>query len=139
MTGLSHSMIAAYRQTVYRVHGSVVLDKRIGHRSAATERLMRQNRVRTAAVLTAENPGSRQQAVLVNQIRMRRLDTALMAADLRWLASSAVDLQELWPTESGRFVLGITFVDCLSLAKRFDQNAFLWIVMGRPTRLVLCR
>lgn len=139
MTCLSPGLIAAYRQTIYRVHGPANLDKWIGHRNAGTERLMRRYRVRTAAVLTAENPGSRQQAPLVNRIRMRRLDAALKAAGLKWLASSAIDLQGLWPAESGRFVLGATIADSLGLAKRFDQNAFLWIAIGRPTQLVLCR
>ena len=39
----------------------------------------------------------------------------------------------------GRFILGPSLADIASLARRFDQNAFIWIAIGRPTELILCR
>lgn len=139
MTRLSPGLIAAYHATLYRVHGTPPLDKRIGQRSVAVENLMRRRRVRTAAVLTAENPGSRRLAPLVNEIRARRLDRALQRLGLEWLPATAIDVDGLWPPEFGRFVLGPSFATSVRLARRFDQNAMVWIELGQPVRLVLCR
>ena len=139
MTRLSPGLIAAYRGTLYRVHSTPTLDKRIGHRCLATERLMHRHRVRTAAVLTAENPGSRRQPDLVNRIRARRLDAALKHLGFKWLPTSAIDLNGLWPSEVGRFILGPSLADIARLARRFDQNAFIWVMIGRPTGLILRR
>jgi len=139
MTRVSHGLIVAYHDTIYRVHGLAVHDKRIGQRSLETETLMRDYRVRTAAVLTAENPGSRRQARLVNRIRSHRLDMDLKALALSWLPTSAIDVDGIWPQEAGRLVFGPTFSEIAGLSRRFDQNAFLWVEFGRPTALVLCR
>ncbi|MEM7442433.1 MAG: DUF3293 domain-containing protein [Pseudomonadota bacterium] len=139
MTRLSPGLLAAYHDTIYRVHTSPIIDKRIGHRNEEIERLMRRYRVRTACVLTAENPGSRQQPELVNRIRTRRLESMIAARGLTSLPTSAIDLDGLWPAERGRLVLGISLAAAYKLAHRFGQNAFLWVAFGQPTELKLCR
>lgn len=139
MTALPPGLIAAYHGTLYRVHATPELNKRIGVRCRDTERLLRRHRVRTAAVLTAENPGSRPQSSLVNRIRRRLLEADLKALGLRSLPTSAIDLAGLWPAERGRFVLGARLADMRRLAHRHGQNAFLWIEFGRPTQMRLCR
>ena len=139
MTALPTGLIAAYHGTLYRVHGNPELNKRIDVRCRDTEQVLRRYRVRTAAVLTAENPGSRPQSSLVNRIRRRRLESDLKALGLRSLPSSAIDLAGVWPAERGRFVLGARLADMRRLARRHGQNAFLWIENGRPTRMRLCR
>ena len=135
MKGLAVGLIAAYRGTLYRVHGTPELNKRIGVRCRDTERVMRLYRVRTAAVLTAENPGSRPQPALVNRIRRRLLKADLKALGLRSLPTSAIDLEGLWPAERGHFVLGPRLLEMKRLARRHGQNAFLWIEHGRPTEM----
>ena len=139
MTALPPGLIAAYHGTLYRVHATPELNKRIGVRCRDTERVLQRHRVRTAAVLTAENPGSRPQSSLVNRIRRRLLDADLKALSLRSLPTSAIDLAGIWPAERGRFVLGARLADMRRLARRHGQNAFLWIEHGRPTRITLCR
>ncbi|HEX7035647.1 MAG TPA: DUF3293 domain-containing protein [Pseudomonadales bacterium] len=118
----------AYRRAVYRLElPAGPIDLAIGRPSAPLARLLREHRARSAAFLTAWNPGS----VLTDPEVNRAAQTALVESAARLghptLPGVAVDPDGTWPDEESVLVLGIDLAAARDLAGRFGQNALVWI------------
>lgn len=127
----------AYRRAVYRLElPAGPLDLVIDRASAPLARVLREHRARSAAFLTAWNPGSVLTAPAVN----RAAQTALVEAAHRLghptLPGVAVDPDGAWPDEESVLVLGIDLDAARRLARRFGQNALVWIGADATPTLV---
>lgn len=127
----------AYRRAVYRLElPAGPLDLEIDRPSAPLARLLCEHGVRCAAFLTAWNPGS----VLTDPELNRAAQAALLEAVARLghptLPGVAVDPDGVWPNEDSVLVLGIDLTAARGLARRFGQNALVWIGAGAIPTLV---
>lgn len=118
----------AYRRAVYRLElPAGRLDLTIDQPNAALARLLHEQRVSSAAFLTAWNPAS----VLTDPAANRAAQAALVAAVAElghsMLPGVAVDPDGAWPDEDSVLVLGIDRDAARHLAQRFGQNALVWI------------
>jgi len=107
---------------------------RIGEPNAALDELI--GPAATAAFLTAANPRSERRSDEDNRRRMAELDQALSAAGHRRLEGEGRDPAGGW-AEPSFLVLGIEAAEALALARRFEQNGFVWCERGAAPELAL--
>lgn len=119
---------AAYRQAVYRVIlGGSPLDLRVDQACGGVRALLTERGVDTAAFVTACNPGSRRLDRAANRAARTALEDAVAAMGCSALPGVAIDPEGRWPDEESLLLPGVDFESACSLARRFGQNALVWI------------
>ena len=118
----------AYRRARYRLMlADGPFELSVGTYSKALSELLEHHGVRTAALVTACNPGSRQVDAVANQAAQAALLSAAARLGHATLPGVAVDPDGDWPDEESVLVLGIDAAAATVLARRFGQNALVWI------------
>ncbi|MCV2893721.1 DUF3293 domain-containing protein [Lentibacter sp. XHP0401] len=135
---MDEAIIQAYRATDYQVHAAKPFTLRIGEFCAACDALMDAYKVATAAYLTAWNPFSQPLTDLENARAQEVLGAKLAAESIVVLSGEGVGRIGHWPPEPSLFALGISRDKAVSLAQKYQQNAFVWIERGKVAELVLC-
>lgn len=125
MASLPPELLAAYLDTRYHVRWRGGIDFHIGHRSDDLAALHRDLGVRTSAFITAWNPRSDPTPRELNDARNQRLRADIEALGLRALAAEGIGPTG-WREESF-LVLGPTLEQARDLAKRYDQNAIVFV------------
>lgn len=83
---------------------------------------------KTGAFITAFNPQSRQLTLEDNRERNQQLEAELVGfKDIRYFYGAGQDRSLQWPAEESFMVLGLSQQTAIDLARRYQQNAFLWI------------
>lgn len=131
---LSAQLLAAYRQAEYVVHFPEIVI-RVGEPNRALDELI--GEARSAAFVTAANPGSEPRSEEDNRLLSAALKETLDAAGRFYLDGEGRDPQGAWPAEPSLLVLGISRDDATRLARAFAQNAFLWCEPGTAPELVI--
>jgi hypothetical protein len=127
----------AYRRALYRLElPDGPLDLNIGSYSAALCTLLETSGVRTAAFLTACNPGSRALDTAANHAAQAALLDAAAQLGHTSLPGVAIDPEGIWPDEESVLILGIDAAAATVLARRFGQNALVWINASGTPELV---
>jgi hypothetical protein len=127
----------AYRRTVYRIGlQDRTLDLTIDQHSDAAVQLLESSGVRSAAFLTACNPGSRRLDAATNQAAQAALLDAATRLGHATLPGVALDPDDEWPDEESVLVLGIDAAAATVLARRFGQYALLWLNASGTPELV---
>ena len=127
----------AYRRALYRLElPDGPLDLSIGTHSEQVAALLKDRGVRTAAYLTACNPGSREVDPATNQAAQAALLEAAARLGHTTLPGIAIDPDGTWPDEESVLVLGIDAAAATVLARRFGQHALVWINTSGTPELV---
>lgn len=129
---------AAYRATSYRVldGGRLACELRIGRPSPSFDALARASGSTRAVFLTAANPRGEAHPEPANLDRNAALDAALDAGGWTRLEGWGVPDATGWAPEPSRLVLDLPRAAALTLARRFEQVAWVDIELGGPARLV---
>lgn len=126
MARLSKELLEAYRATSYTAEtpgGVIVL--RVGEKCPELWELMREHGAKTAAYITAVNPGSVQLSEEENAARLAELDAVLERDGFMVFKGCAVADAGDWPDEESRLVLGVKRSTASYWAREFHQNAYL--------------
>nr|WP_309504437.1 DUF3293 domain-containing protein [uncultured Roseovarius sp.] len=134
---MDEHIIQAYRATDYQVHAAEPLTLRIGEACAECDALMGARKAATAAYLTAWNPYSQRQSKAANARAQENLAAELAVESIAVLPGEGVGRIGDWPPEPSLFALGISRDKADSLARKYQQNAFVWIERGKAAELVL--
>ena len=137
---ISEELIAAYQQTIYRVlldGASPDIDLRVGARSAAMDSLLAERGLECAAFISSCNPRSHALSVAENLMRMQQFEDRLQALGWSFLAALGVPDNDSWAAEASTLVLGMDAAAAGSLAREFEQNAFVLVTPKAPAELVL--
>ena len=124
------ALLRAYEATVYRAAGTEV---RIGRRCPAMDELLHAHGTREAVFLTAWNPYSRRMPAGWNQ----RMQTRLALAIRQRGAIASAGAWRRW-SEAHFLVFG-EMAPMRHLARRFRQNAIVFVILGQRARLVVLR
>ncbi len=135
---LDEQLIQAYRATDYTVHATETFTLRIEETCTACDSLMDAHNVATAAFITAWNPYSEQLSAAANASAQENLAAELAVESIAILRGEGVGRTGNWPPEPSLFSLGINRSTAVGLAKKYQQNAFIWIERGKAAELVLC-
>jgi hypothetical protein len=133
---IAAELLSAYEATDFVVFdggGEWVLD--VGEPSPRMDVLLDRYGVTTAVVVTAFNPRSCVLAPEENAARHRALARLLEARGLTFLHGEGRDPNGHWIPETECIVFGVSLADGLELARRFDQNAVVFIERGHAPRL----
>lgn len=133
--------IAAELLSAYAATDFVVFDGdeewvlKVGVASPRLDALLDRHDVTCATIVTAFNPRSRVLTPDVNMTRHRLLVELLEERGLPFLYGEGRDPSGEWIAETECIVFGISLAEGLDLARRFEQNAVVYIERGRAPRL----
>lgn len=127
----------SYLKTDYVVEdGAANLTLRIGEKNSDLEELLLKFRAETSAFLTAYNPYSKQLSRAENETRQTELLSVLKNDGYKFFYGYGQGKNEDWTPEPSVLVLGIDFNKAFELARRFEQNAFVFTKNGKPPILI---
>lgn len=124
----TYELLAAYCSADYRVElPNRNFSIRLGNLSPEIDDLLAETGKSTWAIITAENPRSRQLSESENAERRELLRQRMSeGGDWQVFPAIAVCPRSEWPPEHGQLVVGIAEDEALSLARTFGQYAVVW-------------
>jgi len=123
-----HQLYQAYKNALYVARlPQAMVELRVGQSCPLVSAWLSAQGVSAAAFLTAFNPRSEILSLQENESRQTQL-----LADIAQLGFAACDGYGAdeggdWPREISVLVAGISYVQAQDLAKKYDQNAFLFM------------
>ena len=100
----------------------------VGDINSDFDSLCRDVNCKTGAFITAFNPHSAPLSISENRQRNRLLESDLeKLTNIRYFYGAGEDRDNQWPAEESFMVLGLSQQTVIDLARRYQQNAFLWI------------
>ena len=133
---IAEELLSAYTATDF-----VVFDEgeewtlHVGVASPRIDDLLERHDAARAAIVTAFNPRSRPLPPHVNAARHRALVQLLAERGLQFLYGEGRDPSGQWNAETECVVFGIPLAEGLDIARRFEQNAIVFIERGKAPRL----
>lgn len=133
---IAAELLSAYEATDFVVfeHGDEWVIK-FGLVSPRLDALLERPGATRATVVTAFNPRSRVLPPAVNAVRHQSLVRLLEQRGLPFLLGEGRDPSGRWLAETECVVFGTSLAEGLELARRFDQNAIVFIERGTAPRL----
>jgi hypothetical protein len=135
---LDQALVAAYRATDYVlfVEDGREITLNIGRASPEFDRVLERRGVTTAVVVTAYNPRSIVLAEAENRARHGALTALLEAGGYDYALGEGRDPTGHWKAELECVVFGIPVEAALEIARRFEQNAIVFVARGGLPELV---
>jgi hypothetical protein len=130
---LPPDLLAAYLATRYHLRRDPGVDFFIGRRSEELAQLLASANATTAAFLSAWNPASRPTDRAENDARNRQLLDDIAALGLEAIAGEGIGPTG-WREESF-FVAGLGLEQARALARRYRQNAIVFVERDGSARL----
>ena len=139
-TEVEPTLIESYRKTIFRVWNvHTRVEFKVNLENPMLDSLLEAKNARTAAFITAYNPGSEKSSPEDNDRAHKALLGDLKSDGFRWLNGDGVDPNDIWKPETSVLILALDKSKATSLAKKYGQNAYVWIERGDPPQLVLTR
>ena len=133
----TYDLLAAYCHTDYRVE---LADRHFsicpGEPSTDVDALLREVTEVLWAVITAENPRSRQVSDAENAAHRERLRQRLEQRGWQFFPTTAICPESSWPAEHGHLIVGPSVQEALTLAREFDQHAIVYGLIDQPVTLL---
>lgn len=124
---VSCSLIRAYLNAKYEVCTEPQITMRVNEFNANLLNLMMENNCNTAAFITAYNPFSNSLTQEENERRHENLLSIILEKNIKHFAGFGTDEADVWPQEQSLLLLNIGKPYSTELAKKFGQNAIVWI------------
>ena len=119
--------MAAYRAALYEVRlPDQPLALQVDVHCEALQSWLGAQGHRCAALLTAHNPASQPRDAAANARAQQQLQAAISRRGLSFHTGCNRDPRGAWPAEDSLFVPDLSLEDAHTLARQFDQRAFLW-------------
>ncbi len=127
MTGaLPSELLQAFAETHYTVQLEPPFTLQIGQPCPDLKALMAEHNALSAAFITAWNPFSQNLPAKENQARQDELKTNLKKRGLICIDGIGKHPGNNWPGEASVLVLGLDLEAAKSLARHYEQHAFVW-------------
>lgn len=133
---IAAELLAAYTATDFVVFdGEEQWALHVGVASPRVDALLDRHDAACATVVTAFNPRSRVLPPAANAARHQSLVRLLEERGLTFLLGEGRDPIGRWTSETECIVFGISLAEGLEIARRFEQNALVFIERGQAPRL----
>lgn len=126
MTTLPAELQKAFAETNYIVHHESSFAMHIGQPCPELEELMYNRNALSAAFITAWSPFSQNLPAKENQARQDELKANLKKRGLICIDGIGKHPSNKWPGEVSVLVLGLDLEAAKSLARHYEQHAFVW-------------
>jgi len=131
-------LLAAYRDAIYCIdHPTGTIVFHIDELNTELDDLLASHASNDAAWLTASNPGSEPLSAQENMQRQLAMLEIIAATDWIIYPGEGRDPNNDWPSEAGYLLIGCSRIFAEEVARRFGQNALVWLVQNSPPELVL--
>jgi hypothetical protein len=131
--------VLAYRQTHYRVFGSIPAVLEVGVHCAQLVLLYRLHQTDCAAFVTACNPQGARLDAAGNAQRQAALAREISRQGRAACEGIGQHPSGEWPGEPSYLVLGLAQSAAQALGSQFEQNAILWAAADATPELILLR
>jgi hypothetical protein len=127
---------SAYLNTHYRIP-ALHLIVRANSRNPKLDAHMIQHACRSCTIITACNPKSKLLSKEANQIRNEHLlrDIELLKLPFELSKAEAIEINS-WPVEDGFCIFDIDVSTVVRLARKYEQNAVLYMKLQESSRLL---
>jgi len=133
---IAADLLAAYTATDFVVFdGPEQWAIHVGVASPRVDALMDRHGAACATIVTAFNPRSRVLPPEANKARHQSLVRLLEERGLTFLLGEGRDPSGQWTAETECIVFSISLAEGLEIARRFDQNAVVFVERGKAPRL----
>lgn len=133
---LDEALIAAYRNTEYRVFSVPDVVFFIDRPCLALRDLFDEHAASSACFVTAYNPFSQLIYTRENEERQLKLISIVEESGWPWVRGEGSDPTGQWPPEPSILVLQLNADEAETLGARFGQNAIVWIDSDFTPRLL---
>ncbi len=134
---LPNELLEAYLKTAYVISDEAFnFTLRVNEKNSDLDDLLRLYQKEFAAFLTAYNPRSELLNRSENEKRQRELISILEAKGYQFLGGYGQSQTSDWSPEASVLILGMDLQTASKLARRFEQNAFLFIAKGAAPELI---
>jgi hypothetical protein len=134
---LDSKMRQNYEVANYRVDTAQPFVLKIGVPSAELGLLYRQTKSDCAAFVTACNSMSQALTDGDNAVRQSELEKELARRSLKFVLGVGMDGNETWPNETSFLVFNLSLEASRALARKYEQNAFVWCGSDATPQLIL--
>jgi hypothetical protein len=135
---IAAELLAAYTATDFVVFdGPERWALHVGAASPRVDALLDRHDATCATIVTAFNPRSQVLTPEANAERHRALVQLLEDRGLPFLLGEGRDPGGRWVAETECIVFGISLAEGLEIARRFEQNAVVFVERGKAPRLEL--
>ena len=90
------------------------------------------------AYVTSDNPGSQRLSPEANRRRRIGFSSELETLDAELIPATSVADDDNWPDEQGFWIRPVALDEALQIARRYDQNAIVFVDEEADTELVFC-
>jgi hypothetical protein len=136
---LEKDLISVYEVTNFLVKANPAFTLNVNKVSEELKTLFKQNRVDSAAFITASNPYSESLSSEENKLRNKQLQSELNLRSLMFIGGFGQDPLGQWDGEDSFLVLGISLEASKKLGEQFEQNAIVWSDKDAIPQLILLR
>jgi hypothetical protein len=126
MTTLPPELLQAFSETHYTVNHEAPFVMQIGKPCPELKTLMAEQNALRAAFITAWNPFSQTLHAKENQARQDELKANIKRRGLICIDGIGKHPSNNWPGEVSVLVLGFDLEAAKSLARHYEQHAFVW-------------
>ena len=123
--------------TDYHVDAEPTFVLKVGVISPPLAQLYQLNKCDCAAFLTASNPLSRDVGDIENAALQSKLVHELSGRSLKLIDGASMDSQGKWPHEGSFLVFVLSLEASRTLARKYEQNAFIWSGKNAVPQLIL--
>ena len=123
---LPAELLQAYTETDFIVHHAPPFTLKIGEPCPALLQLFDKTNALCATFITAYNPFSEALPEYKNKERQAALEDDLKKRSLQFIDGIGQHPSGDWPGEPSVLVLDLDLAAATTLAKHYDQNAFVW-------------
>jgi hypothetical protein len=123
---ISPELLQAFAQTHYIVNYEPPFTMHSGRQCPELKSLMAEHNALNAAFITAWNPFSQNLPGKENKARQDELKANLKKRGLICIDGIGRHPSNNWPGEVSVLVLGLNLEEAKSLARHYEQHAFLW-------------
>ncbi len=107
----------------------------VGQPSEVVDLLLNKHQCKSAAFITAYNPGSQKRAVEINEKDQQRFVDEIVGNGYPYYKSEGRGHNDDWPVEPGLIVMGISQKEAATIAGAYGQIAYLWFSAGLEVAL----
>lgn len=133
---LSADLLQAFAETHYIVYHEDPFLMQIGQPCPELKALMTEHKALSAAFITAWNPFSQNLSAKENQARYDNLKANLKKRGLISIDGIGKHPSNNWPGEVSVLVLGLDLEAAKSLARHYEQHAFVWAAGDGAPKLI---
>ena len=136
---LDPKLIDAYKSTLFQIFlDDTIVTLKIGEKCEPLRNLFQQHSVNSACYITAHNPFGRLLSEKENETRNAEL-TSELAEQYQIYEGVGIDPAEEWEGERSILALGVSFSKATDLAKRYEQNAVVFVDEALLASLIFIR